>query len=145
MCLTINGTYHEKGLISDRPLALRAKKDILVYKVLEYNPSNNNFETPYRNKSVIFNKKGIAKLSTMFFKFEDNWTISRGIHAITKRGVINCNSGNYLLEFYAIIPKSTKFFVGACDDIVAKKLYIYKDREICKKKHPDAKILNLKD
>ena len=145
MCLIINSRYHEEKLISGRPLALKAKNDILVYKVLKRGRSNNTFQTPCRNKHVTFNKKGIAKLSAMFFKFEDNWTISKGIHAITKRGAIRCDLTNSLLEFCAIIPKGTKFFIGWCNDIVAKKLYIYKDKEICKKKHPNAKILNLKD
>ena len=89
MCLSVNLNYHK--VKNDKPIALVAKENILVYKVLEV--KNNHYRTPYMNKAVNFDDEyGMFFYKTTRFgigrvRFFDQgreyreYDVSKGIHS----------------------------------------------------------------
>jgi len=122
MCLVISKKHH----CFNRPRI--ASKDIKVYKILDQNQEN--YFTPFWRIPVKFSS-GIAELESPLGKvycktFNCNY-INEGIHAyrtlehtcfiaISRENPIICT---------AIIPKGSKYYIGACADVVSTKLIIF--------------------
>ena len=146
MCLSVNLNYHK--VKNDKPIALVAKQSILVYKVLEV--KGNYYRTPYMIKTVNFDDEyGMFFYKTTRFgidrvRFFDQgreyreYNVSKGIHSHIDFDKANRDI-NYLKQFfnlylcsapnihYAIIPKGSKFYIGAEGDIVSSNLVVFEN------------------
>lgn len=110
-----------------------AKKDIVVYKVLDH-----NMFSPYYGLSYLLNRKITSKL----MRYDHVWNpstqifiVEEGLHAYTKRRVayvkqhyLNKVDGEDFLTTYsvykAIIPKGSKYYIGLNGDIASDALII---------------------
>lgn len=140
MCLTVETKYHNKHFIWGKhrniPKPLVAQEDILVYKWVECDNFNfNHFYTPYQQKVVEFDEKGVAILDsgvkskkvpfTIFIAPNGRFYVSKGIHSFnSQRKAVHIN----VFTMNSIIPKGTKFYIGGSGDIVSQKLIIFKTK-----------------
>lgn len=110
-----------------------AKKDILVYKVLDIDNENHYF-TPYRNYPIRFVGKRFKYESEIgepvvdYGMFNKSY-IEEGIHTYTKP------TTHYTCLFkttccYAVIPKGSKYYISCNgEECVSNCLIIFKDKE----------------
>ncbi len=102
------------------PLAVKAKKDIRVYKLLEYFPSFGGLKTPFQYYK--YTPKEICQADFYISSSQ----IHQGFHAyISKKGIKKAiNDGYYwrscICEF--IIPKGSKYYFND-EEIVSDKTY----------------------
>ena len=142
MCLSVNFDFHK--VKNDKPIALVAKENILVYKVLEV--KNNYYRTPYMIKTVNFDDEygmffyKTTRFSIDIVRFFDQgreyreYNVSKGIHSHIDFDKANRDI-NYLKQFlcsapnihYAIIPKGSKFYVGIEGDIASSNLVVFEN------------------
>ena len=155
MCLTIDKIIHSHNINTENistlcgnpfceVFPLIAKKDVLVYKVLElpteeyvfYNEKH-AWLTPFRHLPVIF-KDGIDKIESNLVVVKkdktcdtithfslNNYIVNIGIHSYTNEREVKCYDPYNRKIFKAVIPKGTPFYVGTNGDIVSKELIIY--------------------
>ena len=141
MCLSVNLDFHK--VKNDKPIALVAKQSILVYKILEV--KNNHYRTPYMNKAVNFDDEygmffykttrfGIDRVFLYTQKYE--YLVARGIHSYidlakanyNKDWIQDCCCLNAIANIhYAIIPKGSKFYIGAEGDIASSNLVVFEN------------------
>lgn len=140
MCLSVNLDFHK--VKNGKPIALVAKQSILVYKMLEI--KNNHYRTPYMSKAVNFDDEyGMFFYKTTRFsidrvRFFDQgreyreYLVARGIHSYFDFDKAKHNS-DFLLTLgvsnihYAIIPKGSKFYIGAEGDIASSNLVVFEN------------------
>ena len=113
MCLKISRLHHK--YFCGIPLPKRAKCDIHVFKALDW-INIDKYRTPYQKVPVEF-KQFKAELFVKHFTFIDG-EVAKGIHAFRYKGRDPI--------FDAIIPKGTLYYIGTNDDIVSKKLIIFR-------------------
>ena len=141
MCLAVNLDFHK--VKNDKPIALVAKQSILVYKVLEV--KNNHYYTPYMLKSANFDDEyGMFFYKTTRFsidrvRFFDQgreyreYNVSRGIHSYIDLAKANYSKIYFEIMIgltnihYAIIPKGSKFYIGAEGDIASSNLVVFEN------------------
>lgn len=140
MCLSVDLGFHK--VKSDKPIALVAKENILVYKVLEV--KNNYYRTPYMLKGINFDDEyGMFFYKTTKFgidrvRFFDQgreyceYDVSKGIHSYfdfdNANRDFNCLKSLGVSNIhYAIIPKGSKFYVGIEGDIASSNLVVFEN------------------
>lgn len=136
MCLSVNLDFHK--VKNGKPIALVAKQSILVYKMLEI--KNNHYRTPYMSKAVNFDdeygmffyKTTRFSINRTYFYKKYHYDVSRGIHSFFDFDKAKHNS-DFLLTLgvsnihYAIIPKGSKFYIGAEGDIASSNLVVFEN------------------
>ena len=140
MCLSVNLNFHK--VKNGKPIALVAKQSILVYKMLEI--KNNHYRTPYMSKAVNFDDEyGMFFYKTTRFsidrvRFFDQgreyreYLVARGIHSYFDFDKAK-HTSDFLLTLgasnihYAIIPKGSKFYIGAEGDIASSNLVVFEN------------------
>ena len=139
MCLTIDRNIHVKRDGNKIPFPFIADEDILVTKML--NPVSKYWlfgrkraKTPIMGYEVLFDRNGTA---TLFATFAYDWAdknryvyVDRGIHAYTGVGEKSYNNICKMMEYNnieyrAIIPKGTRYYIGDDGDVVAEKMTIF--------------------
>lgn len=121
MCLMIKECSHVK--ICGRYLPKIAMKNMLVHKYLKV--EHEQAYTPVQETFCEF-KNGVCILSTKTFGYSDfgySHEIYQGIHAKTVR-----KNSDWIpcIRFDAIIPKGTLYYIGYNNEVVSKKLMIFK-------------------
>lgn len=131
-------------LLTTQQKALRAKKDIITYKLFRI--THEGLISPYRNfkyeklgrqKTIPFNKqKGIESSFASFDKHDANLdrtrgkeiqTISTGYHSCTDCSILKPYLYPYLNIIECIIPKGAWYYKGYQGLIVSTDLIIPKD------------------
>ena len=142
MCLIINTDIHIKRTWNSNfrrriPKPLVADKDILCVKLLMPVPfgTRYKFMTPFRNMGVKFDwLNGIAELVSdvkskrLPFSViktvvkDEKFLVENGIHSRSKKTLLlGCE------QFYAIIPKGAKYYVGVDGDLVSNRLLVFEN------------------
>ncbi len=140
MCLTIKTRWHK----TDKPsifMALKAKKPIVAYKLLEM--QDGILATPYQYLPIKFRSgqktvKGIgfekenSSLVNGMYKFP---FVRYGVHAFSHKKSVeealsNAKSMGWdFLNYRAVIPAGSYFFIGSEGDIVSNKLIIFENED----------------
>lgn len=126
MCLRIENSKNWNWFFKQFPRlkAKRAKKDIKVIKILEYDSEYEVFETPFRNAVLPFNEELKSKFTYHECVSVD---IHEGLHSFSNPLIASVlwflNTSNYHY-FEAIIPKGALYFIGDRYDVVSNKLII---------------------
>ena len=144
MCLSVNLNFHK--VKNGKPIALVAKQSILVYKVLEV--KGRHYRTPYMSKAVNFDDEyGMFFYKTTRFSIDRvrffyqgreyrEYLVARGIHSHIDLAKANCTISyiKILCDLnaipnihYAIIPKGSKFYIGAEGDIASSNLVVFEN------------------
>lgn len=109
-----------------------AEKDIVVYKVLDY-----NMGSPYYGLLYHLNRKITSDLNI----YDSRWhlgtqllTVEEGLHSCTKRiaayliqrylNIYYKKSGITYSVYKAIIPKGSKYYIGLNNDIASDALIV---------------------
>lgn len=106
----------------------RAKEDIKCYKVLAVVNADDvtmYYSSPvYYEKYTFENNKCEKKSKFKLFEILFSNTISKGIHTFnTKKNNIHYA----LIQYDAIIPKGTLYYVGRDNDLVSERLIVYEN------------------
>ena len=141
MCLSVNLDFHK--VKNDKPIALVAKENILVYKVLEV--KNKHYYTPYMLKFANFDDEyGMFFYKTTRFSFDKEYLSKRNYKHLVVKGAhsyVNLARANYDKIYfeilsgstttthihYAIIPKGSKFYIGNDCDIASSNLVVFEN------------------
>ena len=130
MCLRLSNQFRD-----DKPLV--AKKDILVYKLLDYSKEIRGYSTPFQCKRVYFENGSTIMTSPLLLNCRE---VSLGIHAYFTISAAKYVAGMFDVTdvYFAIIPKGSKFYLGKHDkDIVSDNMIVFKTesyyRKYCKK------------
>ena len=110
-----------------------AEKDIIVYKALQH---VNCFElkcfyTPFILYPIVF-VDGKCIISSVL-KTNSSHYVGEGVHAFVNEKMIKVTSEFLplikIVKHWAIIPKGSKYYIGANEDIVSNELIVFKTRE----------------
>ena len=129
MCLDVNIKIHN-------PLCLKqpfiAQEDFWVYKILERDKGSSKWYTPYRKMDIEFGK--VYEVEDMVAN--NNGEVNEGLHAFFKRKAC-WHSSSFERVFVAVVPKGSKYYVGAGGELVSDHLMILKKKHVFpwEKKH----------
>lgn len=129
MCLKLSNQFR-----TDEPLV--AKKDILVYKLLDYSEETGHYCTPFQYRGVYFENGSVCMTSDIVL--DKNRNVNIGLHAY-----FTIDAAKFVVRmfdetdvYFAVIPKGSKFYLGTENDIVSNNLIIFKTeyyyRKYCK-------------
>ena len=140
MCLNIKTRWHK----TDNPsifMALKAEKPIVAHKLLEM--QDGILATPYQYLPIEFRSgkktvkgQGFEKKNTSIVNGMYKIPYVRcGVHAFSdkksaKAAIANaCGMGWDFLNYRAVIPAGSYFFIGCEGDIVSDKLIIFENED----------------
>lgn len=111
-----------------------AEKDIIVYKALGnyYCFGIKHFYTPFMNYPIVF-VDGKCIISSVL-QTNSSPYVRNGVHACVNENLIKItieffSETKKITKHWAIIPKGSKYYFGADEDIVSNELIVFKTRE----------------
>lgn len=111
-----------------------AEKDIIVYKALEQRDifELKNFYTPFMHYPIVF-VNGKCIISSVL-ETNSSPYVGYGVHACVNENLIKItieffSETKKITKHWAIIPKGSKYYIGADEDIVSNELIVFKTRE----------------
>lgn len=129
MCLYIKKSKHIFDYNTDEYIPLIAKEDMIVYKILDGHPDEeNSVISPFRGFRYILN----TPYNTNIKHGYDFSIITEGFHSfLTIKDVMNYFDdpfngffNNKFVVYKCIIPKGSEYFLGKYGDIASDNIFI---------------------
>ena len=129
MCLKVDRTKHWFPYMAGPK---KAKRNLLVWKALRDRPRTSFEEewikhfpaSPYHQEPYTF---GVIKTSKLTLEYLRGYEVNEGLHTLDNK--FSLEWAPEFSRFPAIIPKGSKYFLGAEEDVVSDSLVVFKTME----------------